>query len=75
MVIEEQVVVIYVGVWGYFDKLEFSKIIKFENVFLFYVISQYQFFLGNIRFDGKILEQLDVKFKEIVINFLVGFEL
>lgn len=74
MAIEEQVAVIYAGVRGYLDKLEPSKITKFENAFLSHVISQHQTLLGNIRSDGKISEQSDAKLKEIVTNFLAGFE-
>ncbi|CAD7670937.1 unnamed protein product [Nyctereutes procyonoides] len=74
MVIEEQVAVIYAGVRGYLDKLEPSKITKFEHAFLAHVISQHQALLGNIRTDGKISEQSDAKLKEIVTNFLAGFE-
>ncbi|XP_008156231.1 ATP synthase subunit alpha, mitochondrial isoform X1 [Eptesicus fuscus] len=74
MAIEEQVAVIYAGVRGYLDKLEPSKITKFESAFLSHVISQHQTLLGNIRTDGKISEQSDAKLKEIVTNFLAGFE-
>ncbi|XP_038599582.1 ATP synthase subunit alpha, mitochondrial [Tachyglossus aculeatus] len=74
MAIEEQVAVIYAGVRGYLDKLEPSKITKFESAFLAHVISQHQALLGNIRTDGKISEQSDAKLKEIVTNFLAGFE-
>ncbi|XP_059975006.1 ATP synthase subunit alpha, mitochondrial [Mesoplodon densirostris] len=74
MAIEEQVAVIYAGVRGYLDKLEPSKITKFENAFLSHVISQHQTLLGKIRVDGKISEESDAKMKEVVTNFLAGFE-
>ncbi|KAG5212977.1 hypothetical protein JEQ12_008763 [Ovis aries] len=74
MAIEEQVAVIYAGVRGYLDKLEPSKITKFENAFLSHVISQHQALLSKIRTDGKISEEADEKLKEIVTNFLAGFE-
>lgn len=74
MAIEEQVAVIYAGVRGYLDKLEPSKITKFESALLSHVVSQHQTLLGNIRSDGKISEQSDAKLKEIVTNFLAGFE-
>ncbi|XP_004408587.1 PREDICTED: ATP synthase subunit alpha, mitochondrial isoform X1 [Odobenus rosmarus divergens] len=74
MAIEEQVAVIYAGVRGYLDKLEPSKITKFEHAFLAHVISQHQALLGSIRTEGKISEQSDAKLKEIVTNFLAGFE-
>uniref|UniRef100_A0A8D1IBM3 ATP synthase subunit alpha n=1 Tax=Sus scrofa TaxID=9823 RepID=A0A8D1IBM3_PIG len=71
MAIEEQVAVIYAGVRGYLDKLEPSKITKFENAFLSHVISQHQALLGKIRADGKISEETDAKLKEIVNTSLV----
>ncbi|KAK2089658.1 ATP synthase subunit alpha, mitochondrial [Saguinus oedipus] len=74
MAIEEQVAVIYAGVRGYLDKLEPSKITKFENAFLSHVVSQHQALLGTIRADGKISEESDAKLKQIVTNFLAGFE-
>ncbi|XP_003924745.1 ATP synthase F(1) complex subunit alpha, mitochondrial [Saimiri boliviensis] len=74
MAIEEQVAVIYAGVRGYLDKLEPSKITKFENAFLSHVVSQHKALLGTIRADGKISEESDAKLKEIVTNFLAGFE-
>uniref|UniRef100_A0A8C0LM15 ATP synthase subunit alpha n=1 Tax=Canis lupus dingo TaxID=286419 RepID=A0A8C0LM15_CANLU len=74
MAFEEQVAVIYAGVRGYLNKLEPSKITKFEHAFLAHVFSQHQALLGNIRTDGKISEQSDAKLKEIVTNFLAGFE-
>ncbi|XP_004380945.1 ATP synthase subunit alpha, mitochondrial [Trichechus manatus latirostris] len=74
MAIEEQVAVIYAGVRGYLDKIEPSKITKFETAFLSHVISQHQALLGTIRAEGKISEQSDAKLKEIVANFLAGFE-
>ncbi|KAM9138148.1 ATP synthase F(1) complex subunit alpha, mitochondrial [Pangshura tecta] len=74
MAIEEQVAVIYAGVRGYLDKLEPSKITKFESAFLAHVLNQQQSLLATIRTDGKISEQTDAKLKEIVTNFLATFE-
>ena len=49
MAVEEQVAVIYAGVRGYLDKLEPSKITKFEHDFLAHVISQHQAFLDKYK--------------------------
>ncbi|KYO28859.1 ATP synthase subunit alpha, mitochondrial [Alligator mississippiensis] len=65
MAIEEQVAVIYAGVRGHLDKLEPSKITKFESAFLAHVLSQHQALLATIRTDGKISEQTEAKLKEI----------
>lgn len=52
MAIEEQVAVIYAGVRGHLDKLEPSKITKFESAFLAHVLSQHQSLLSTIRYGG-----------------------
>ncbi|KAL2100038.1 hypothetical protein ACEWY4_004432 [Coilia grayii] len=74
MAIEEQVTVIYAGVRGHLDKMEPSKITKFEKAFLAHVRSQQQDLLAAIRADGKISEASDAKLKEVVINFLSSFD-
>uniref|UniRef100_A0A674GFR4 ATP synthase subunit alpha n=1 Tax=Taeniopygia guttata TaxID=59729 RepID=A0A674GFR4_TAEGU len=74
MAIEEQVAVIYAGVRGHLDKLEPSKITKFESAFLAHVLSQHQDLLSTIRTEGKISDQTEAKLKEIVTKFLSTFE-
>ncbi|NXI45120.1 ATPA synthase, partial [Galbula dea] len=74
MAIEEQVAVIYAGVRGHLDKLEPSKITKFENAFLAHVRSQHQALLSTIKTEGKISDQTEAKLKEIVTSFLSTFE-
>uniref|UniRef100_A0A668TT71 ATP synthase subunit alpha n=1 Tax=Oreochromis aureus TaxID=47969 RepID=A0A668TT71_OREAU len=74
MAIEEQVAVIYAGVRGHLDKMEPSKITKFEKAFLQHILSQHQDLLSNIKADGKISEASDAKLKQIVLNFLSSFE-
>ncbi|XP_030626138.1 ATP synthase F(1) complex subunit alpha, mitochondrial isoform X1 [Chanos chanos] len=74
MAIEEQVTVIYAGVRGHLDKMEPSKITKFEKAFLQHIISQHQDLLATIRTDGKISEAADAKLKEVVLNFLSSFD-
>ncbi|MGH0190629.1 UNVERIFIED_CONTAM: hypothetical protein FKN15_048387 [Acipenser sinensis] len=74
MAIEEQVAVIYAGVRGYLDKLEPSKITKFESAFLQHILSQHQQLLATIRTESAISPQTDAKLKEIVQNFLSTFD-
>ncbi|XP_037536901.1 ATP synthase subunit alpha, mitochondrial [Nematolebias whitei] len=74
MAIEEQVAVIYAGVRGHLDKMEPSKITKFEKAFLQHILSQQQELLSTIKADGKISEASDAKLKQIVLNFLSSFE-
>ncbi|XP_058493176.1 ATP synthase subunit alpha, mitochondrial-like [Solea solea] len=74
MAIEEQVTVIYAGVRGHLDKMEPSKITRFEKAFLQHVLSQQQDLLSAIRADGMISEASDTKLKQVVLNFLSSFE-
>ncbi|XP_078107145.1 ATP synthase F(1) complex subunit alpha, mitochondrial-like [Sander vitreus] len=74
MAIEEQVTVIYAGVRGHLDKMEPSKITRFEKAFLQHVLSQHQDLLAAIRAEGHISEASDAKLKQIVLNFLSSFE-
>uniref|UniRef100_A0A8B9CXY6 ATP synthase subunit alpha n=1 Tax=Anser brachyrhynchus TaxID=132585 RepID=A0A8B9CXY6_9AVES len=71
MATEEQVAIICAGVRGHLDKLEPSKITKFESAFLAHVLSQHQALLSTIRTEGKISDQTEAKLKEIVTNFLL----
>lgn len=50
MAIEEQVTVIYAGVRGHLDKMEPSKITKFEKAFLQHILSQHQDLLSAIKY-------------------------
>lgn len=74
MAIEEQVTVIYAGVRGMLDKMEPSKITKFEKAFLAHVLGSHQDLLAAIRADGKISDASDAKLKQIVLDFLSTFE-
>merc|ERR1712200_308568 len=74
MAIEEQVCVIYSGVRGYLDKLDPGKITQFEAEFLQHIRGSQQDLLKKIAAEGKIDDAADAKLKEIVTNFLVGFQ-
>jgi len=74
MAIEEQVCVIYSGVRGYLDKLDPNKITAFEAEYLQHLRSSQQDLLKTIAKEGKINDQADAKLKEVVTNFLVGFQ-
>ncbi|XP_044514927.1 ATP synthase subunit alpha, mitochondrial-like [Gracilinanus agilis] len=74
MAIEEQVAVIYAGVRGYLDKMDPSKITKFERTFLAHVISQHQDLLSSIKSEGMISKESEKKLKGIVTDFLDKFK-
>ncbi|KAG7272805.1 LOW QUALITY PROTEIN: hypothetical protein CRUP_017859 [Coryphaenoides rupestris] len=70
----EQVTVIYAGVRGHLDKMEPTKITRFEKAFLEHVLSQHQDLLASIKTDGQISEASNAKLKQIVLTFLSSFE-
>jgi F-type H+-transporting ATPase subunit alpha len=73
MAIEEQVAVIYAGVKGHLDKLDPSKITKFEREFLKLIRVQHKDLLEKIRTAGQITPETDAQLKGIVAGFLESF--
>lgn len=65
--------VIYAGVRGYLDKLEPSKITKFEAAFVQHIRQDQQDILKSIREEGKLSEQTDAKLKQVVVSFISNF--
>uniref|UniRef100_T1JDX9 ATP synthase subunit alpha n=1 Tax=Strigamia maritima TaxID=126957 RepID=T1JDX9_STRMM len=74
MAIEEQVAVIYSGVKGHLDKMDPSKITKFESEFVQHIRSSQRDLLKKIATEGKIDEQTDAELKKVIQNFLQGFQ-
>ena len=74
MAIEEQVCVIYAGVRGHLDKMDPSRIVGFEAEFLTHLRGTQQDLLKSIREDGQITPENDAKLKDVVTNFLSGFQ-
>jgi F-type H+-transporting ATPase subunit alpha len=74
MAIEEQVCVIYAGVRGHLDKLDPSKITKFEQAFLQHLRGQHKDILESVRSKSEIIPETDAKLKEIVQSFVASFK-
>lgn len=73
MAIEEQVAVIYAGVRGHLDKMEPSKITKFEKAFLQHILSQHQDLLSNIKWEEKQICMFEPLKTKIVQSDLIRF--
>ncbi|KAJ6633550.1 ATP synthase subunit alpha, mitochondrial [Pseudolycoriella hygida] len=73
MAIEEQVAVIFCGVRGYLDKMDPSKITRFETEFLQHVKTNEAALLKQIATDGQITEASNTKLKDVVTKFLSTF--
>lgn len=74
MAIEDQVAVVYTGVRGFLDKLDPSKIGKFEKEFLAHIKASHQDVLDTIAKEGKISDATDDKLKKIVTDFASTFQ-
>jgi len=72
--IEEQVCIIYSGVRGHLDKLEPSKITKFEAEFLKHLKASQTDLLNAIRTEGQLSKDTDAKLKKVVQDFLAAFK-
>jgi len=73
MDIAEQVAVIYCGVRGHLDKLEPSKITRFEQAFLQHIRAQHPAVLVEIREKGMLSDALDKQLTTIVQSFVEQF--
>lgn len=73
MPIDEQVVVIYAGVRGHLDKMDPTKITKFEQDFLKYFRTNHQDILKSIKDAGELTPDVDEKLKKIVVDFLGSY--
>jgi F-type H+-transporting ATPase subunit alpha len=56
------------------DKLEPSKITKFEAEFLKHLKSSQQELLQTIRVEGQLSKDTDAKLKKVVQDFLAAFK-
>lgn len=68
-----QVVVIFCGVRGYLDKMDPTKITKFEKEFLAHVKSNESALLATIAKEGGISDDSNTKLKDVVTKFLSTF--
>ncbi len=72
--IEEQVCIIYAGVRGHLDKLEPSKITKFEAEFLKHLKASQTELLNTIRVEGQLSKDTDAKLRKVVMDFIAAFK-
>jgi F-type H+-transporting ATPase subunit alpha len=71
--IEEQVVIIYAGVRGHLDNLDLKYISMFENKWVSFLKENHADILIEIR-DSKVLSKsLDLKLKDLCVNFVSFF--
>jgi len=72
--IEEQVCIIYAGVRGHLDKLEPSRITKFEAEFLKHLKASQTELLNTIRVEGQLSKDTDAKLRKVVMDFIAAFK-
>lgn len=74
MAVEDQVAVLFAGVRGHLDKIDPSKVTKFEEQFLAHIRSSHQALLDTIRTEGQLSPQTEETLKGVVLKFLDTFE-
>ncbi|GAB6032467.1 ATP synthase subunit alpha, mitochondrial [Chamberlinius hualienensis] len=73
MAIEEQVCVIYAGVKGLLDKMDPSKITKFERDFLQHLKTTRKDILSKIAAENKLNDDVDKELKKLTLEFLANY--
>jgi len=73
MPIEDQVAVIYCGVRGFLDKVDPSKITRFEQAFVEHIKGSHQGVLDELKAAGQLTPELDKKLNKLVVDFMAGF--
>ncbi|MDR0677575.1 MAG: F0F1 ATP synthase subunit alpha [Holosporaceae bacterium] len=74
MVIEEQVVSIYLGVNGYLDEIELRLVCPFEKYVLKRMKSENSDLLSDIRDNRKISDEINKKLEKILTKYLNDFK-
>ena len=70
MAVEEQVAVIYCGVRGHLDKVDPTKITKFEKDFLAHIRVTEKDLLARIAKEGSLSPESDAALKKVVLDFM-----
>ncbi len=73
LLVEEQVIVIYAGVKGFLDKIEVSKIRRFETELLQQMKSEKSEILKVIAKEQKISPEIEGQVKDFIISFTKNF--
>jgi len=73
MPIEDQVAVIYCGVRGFLDKVDPSKITRFEQAFVEHIKGSHQGILDELKNAGQLTPELDKKLNKLVVDFMASF--
>ena len=73
LAVEDQVVIIYLGVRGFLDKIAVNKIAGFENNWLTFIKNNHSDILNEILTKKEISKELDQKLKTLATNFTNNF--
>lgn len=71
--IENQVIIIYLGVRGLLDKIEVNKIKVFEKNWLNFIKNNHSEILEEIKNKKILSKEIDLKLNELAINFTKNF--
>ncbi len=67
---EEQVLVLYAALNGYFDKFKPGEIQKIEAKFLEYVKDLHGDLLGSLKTERQITDEIEKNMKEVIVKFI-----
>jgi len=73
LAVEDQIVIIYLGVKGFLDKIAVDKIAAFENAWLNFIKNNHSDILNEILSKKEISKELDKKINDLANNFTQNF--
>jgi len=68
--VEEQIIIIFMGVRGYLDQIEISKISKIEKVWVQHIKKNHSNILENIKTTKTLNPEIETELKQICKNFI-----
>jgi proton translocating ATP synthase F1 alpha subunit len=71
--VEDQIVIIFLGVKGYLDKIEVNKIAEFEKSWLAFIKEKHSDILTEIATKKEISKELETKLRGLSVNFTEKF--
>ena len=72
--VEDQIIIIFAGVYGFLDRIEISSISEFESSWLNYIKSSHSNILKSIR-EKKMLDKSEISFlQDLCSKYVVQFQ-
>lgn len=72
--VENQIIIIYLGVRGFLDKIAINKISELEKNWIVFIKKKYSHILKEIRNKKEISRELDAKIEEVALDFISNYD-